>query len=95
MCCYQQIYRAAGALPQTAEDTIGRNPSVRSSTTITMLSRARFRAVAHIRSFLYSKFVMTLVHLKIEKYRIERTRPIYRSDLVLTEWTDSQSRLTK
>ena len=55
--------------------------------TITMLSRARFGAVAHIRSFLYSKFVMTLVHLKIKKMQIERTRPIYGSDLVLTEWT--------
>ena len=30
---------------------------------------------------------MTLVHLKIEKYLLERTRPIDGSDLVLTEWT--------
>ena len=30
---------------------------------------------------------MTLVHLKIEKYRISRPRPIDGSDLVLTEWT--------
>ena len=28
-----------------------------------------------------------MVHLKIEKYRNERPRPIGRVDLVLTEWT--------
>ena len=36
--------RAAGALPQTAEDTIGRNPCVqgrRPSSTITMLEKCR------------------------------------------------------
>ena len=30
---------------------------------------------------------MTLVHLKIEKYRLERARPVGGVDLVLTEWT--------
>ena len=62
-----RYYRAAGALPQTAEDTIGRNPPVLVSSS--------------------SLVGMTLVHLKIEKYRISRTRPIDGSDLVLTEWT--------
>ena len=52
-----------------------------------MLFSARFGAVAHIRSFLNLKFDMALVHLKIEKYRISRPRPIGGSDLVLTEWT--------
>ena len=55
--------------------------------TITMLFSARLRPPSHIRSFLNSKFGMTLVHLKIEKYRISRPRPIDGSDLVLTEWT--------
>ena len=88
---FTEHYRAAGALPQTAEDTIGRNPCVQSSVrrrpTITMLFRARLRVCPHTRSFLNSKFGMTLVHLKIEKYRISRPRPIDGSDLVLTEWT--------
>ena len=83
------VYRAAGALPQTAEDTIGRNPCVRSSatTTITMLSSARFRAVVDTQSFLNFKFGLPLAHLKIEKYRISRPRPSDGSHLVLTECT--------
>lgn len=83
------LYRAAGALPQTAEDTIRRNPCVRSSTTttITMLSSARFRACRDTQSFSNSKFGMPLAHLKIEKYRLSRPRPADGSDLVLTEWT--------
>ena len=56
----------------------------------TMLSSARFRAVSHTRSFLNSKFVMTLVHLKIEKCWLERARPMGGVDLVLTEWTPSR-----
>ena len=54
---------------------------------ITMLFSARLRPPSHTQSFLNSKFGMTLVHLKIEKYRISRPRPIDGSDLVLTEWT--------
>ena len=42
---------------------------------------------------------MTLVYLKIEKYRIERTRPIARVDLVLTDGhhieVDSQNEKSK
>ena len=85
------IFRAAGALPQTAEDTIGRNPCVRSSVvrrqTFSMLFSARFGAVVDTQSFLNLKFGMPLVHLKIEKYRLERARPVGGVDLVLTEWT--------
>ena len=55
--------------------------------TITMLSSARFRAVVDTQSFLNSKFGMPLVHLKIEKYRLERARPVGGVDLVLTDWT--------
>ena len=51
------------------------------------LFSARFGAGSDGIFFKYSKFVMTLVHLKIEKYRIARTRSIGGSDLVLTEWT--------
>ena len=85
---FSRNYRAAGALPQTAEDTIGRNPSVQSiRPTFTMLFSARFRAVVDTQSFLNSKFGMPLVHLKIEKCRLERARPVGGVDLVLTEWT--------
>ena len=52
-----------------------------------MLSSARFRAVVDTQSFLNLKFGMTLSHLKIEKYRLERARPVGGVDLVLTEWT--------
>ena len=33
---------------------------------------------------------MTLVHLKIEKCRLERARPMGGVELVLTEWTPSR-----
>ena len=52
-----------------------------------MLSSTRFRAVIDTQSFLNSKFGMRLVHLKIEKCRSERARPVDGVDLVLTEWT--------
>ena len=83
------VFRAVGALLQTAEDTIGRNPCVRSTIhpTFTMLSSARFRACRDTQSFLNSKFGMPLAHLEIEKCRIERPRPCDGSHLVLTEWT--------
>ena len=84
-------YRAAGALPQTAEDTIGRNPCVRSSSsTITMLSSARFEMGPHVESFLNSRFVMTLGHLEIEKWKVECGKMGYGSDLVLTERTSTR-----
>ena len=61
------------------------DPSVRPP--FTMLSSARFRACRDTQSFLNSKFGMPLAHLKIEKCRLERTRPVDGVDLVLTEWT--------
>ena len=72
-------------LPKIPQDEILASRVV--PTTITMLSSARLRAVVDTQSFLNSKFVMPLAHLKIEKYRLERARPADRSDLVLTEWT--------
>ena len=52
-----------------------------------MLFSARLKVCSHTRSFLNSKFGMRLVHLKIEKCRSERARPMDGVDLVLTEWT--------
>ena len=82
--------RAAGALPQTTEDTIGRNPCVRSSSTITMLSSTRFEMGPHVESFLNSRFVMPLPHLEIQKFDIDRPITEYGSDLVLTERTSTR-----
>ena len=61
--------RAAGALPQSAEDTIGRNPCVRSSTYLPTHNhyavQCKIQTTFTHTIFLNSKFGMRLVHLKI------------------------------
>ena len=60
-------------------------PSSSVRQTFSMLFSARFGAVVDTQSFLNLKFGMPLVHLKIEKYRLERARPVDGVDMVLTE----------
>ena len=82
-------YRAAGALPHTAEDTIGRNPSVRSSRPSTNHCAVQCQIETTSKHTIFFKFKIgiPLVHLKIKKYQSERPRPIDGLDLVMTEWT--------
>ena len=55
-----------------------------------MLSSARFEMGPHVESFLNSRFVMTLAHLEIEKWKVEWRKTGYGSDLVLTERTSTR-----